>query len=251
MHSVVGRLAGRTESIHLRSFVMALSPLAAPDVQLRDVVIRNLAWDPQVNAGALGVSAKDGVVILSGYIDTYAGKLAAERAAKRVRGVRAVANELVVRLREARPDDELAHDVVESLKNPPGLLDIQAVVHHGHITLTGKVEWLFQRDLAERLVHHIRGVVGINNHITVTPRTNMLDAKRRIRRALHQLADVDARRIEVAVADHTVTLSGTAASWAEREAAELVTAQAPGVTQVNNYIAVRSEPLPEPVDEIC
>lgn len=230
---------------------MSLTSLAETDVRLRDVIIRNLDWDPQVDASGLGVSAQDGVVTLSGFIDTYIGKLAAERAAKRIRGVRAVANEIVVRLKEARADDELAHDVAQSLKNPPALADVQAAVHHGHVTLTGKVEWLFQRDLAARLVHHIRGVVAINNYITVAPRTNVIDVRRRIVRALHQLADIDARRIEVAVTDHVVTLSGTVASWGDREAAEQVTAQAPGVTQVNNRIEVASEPLAEPVDEIC
>jgi osmotically-inducible protein OsmY len=230
---------------------MSLTSLAETDVRLRDVVIRTLDWDPQVNASSLGVSAKDGVVTLSGFIDTYAGKLAAERAAKRIRGVRVVANEIVVRLKEARTDDALAHDIAESLRNPPALAEVQAAVHHGHVTLTGKVEWLLQRDLAERQLRHISGVVGINNYITVAPRTNVLDARRRIKGALHHLADVDARHIEVAVSDHVVTLTGTAASWAEREAAEEVTAQAPGVTQVNNYIVVTSEPAVEAVDEIC
>ena len=231
---------------------MSLSTLVETDVHLRDTIIRHLDWDPEVNATSIGVSAKDGIVTLTGFIDTYAGKLAAERAVKRVRGVHAVANDLVVALRAPRADPEIARDVAHALANPQSLADtVQAVVHHGHITLTGQVQWLFERELAARLVHHVRGVIGVHNHITVAPRPTTHDIKRRIVSALHQHADIDARHIDVTVVNHTVTLTGTTGSWAERGAAEQAASRAPGVTQVNNHLTVTSVFVPEPVDEIC
>jgi osmotically-inducible protein OsmY len=125
------------------------------------------------------------------------------------------------------------------------------IVHHGHITLTGQVDWLFQRELAERLVRHVRGVLGIHNHITIAARAGVVDVKRRIVSALHHHADVDARHIEVSVRNHTVTLSGAVHSWTEREAAEQAAGQAPGVTQVNNFLTVESVPAHDACDEIC
>jgi osmotically-inducible protein OsmY len=220
---------------------MAVATLIDTDVRLRDAVIRQLEWDPEVDARSLGVIASDGIVTLTGFVDDYATKLAAERAVKRIRGVRAVANDIVVRLRQLRTDEDIARDAAQAIANPPTLADhIQIVVHHGHITLTGQVDWLFQRELAERLVRHVRGVLGIHNHITIAARAGVVDVRRRIVSALHHHADVDARHIEVAVRNHTVTLSGTVHSWSEREAAEHAAGQAPGVTQVNNFLTVES-----------
>ena len=231
---------------------MSLTSLVETDVRLRDTVIRHLDWDPEVNASSLGVSANDGIVTLTGFIDTYTGKLAAERAVKRIRGVRAVANDIVVALRAPRTDLEIARDAAYALANPQSLADmVQVVVHHGHITLTGTVQWLFERELAARLVQHVRGVIAVHNHITVAPRSTTRDVRKRIVQALHQHADLDASRIEVTVRDHTVTLTGTCDSWTEREAAEQAAAQAPGVTQVDNYVTVTSVLAREPVDEIC
>jgi osmotically-inducible protein OsmY len=231
---------------------MSLTTLVETDVRLRDTVIRHLDWDPEVDASSLGASATDGIVTLTGFIDTYAGKLAAERTVKRIRGVLAVANDIVVRLKVPRTDQDIARDAAQALANPQSLADtVQAAVHQGHITLTGKVQWLFERELAARLVQHVRGVVGVHNHITVAPRATTREIKKRIVQALHQHADVDARQIEVTVHDHTVTLVGTCDSWTEREAAEQAAAKAPGVTQVNNYVTVTSVLAPEPVDEIC
>jgi osmotically-inducible protein OsmY len=231
---------------------MSLTTLVETDVHLRDTVIRHLDWDPEVDATSVGVSAHEGIVTLTGFIDTYAGKLAAERAVKRIRGVRAVANDIVVRLRVPRTDQDIAHDAARALANPQSLADtVQATVHQGHVTLTGEVQWLFERALAERLVHHVRGVIGVHNYITVAPRSSALDIRRRIVTALHHHADVDASHIEVTVNDHTVTLTGTTESWAERDAAEQAASRAPGVTQVDNHITVTSVFVPEAVDEIC
>lgn len=232
---------------------MSTLAITGTDVKLRNVVIRHLDWDPQLDASAIGVTAHDGVVTLTGFVGTYAEKLAAERAVKAIRGVRAVANDIVVRLMVDRSDDEIAHDAATALHTRQALADtVQAVVHRGHVTLTGDVEWLFQKDAAEALVRHIRGVVAVHNHIGVKARAQQRDVTRRIVRALHHHADVDARHIQVTVEGHHVTLTGTVTSWAEREAAERAAGAAPGVTQVENHLIVLPLPLAEDdVDEIC
>lgn len=231
---------------------MSTASIVETDLRLRDAVIRQLEWDPSVDASAIGVTAAEGVVTLTGFIDSYAGKLVAERAVKRIRGVRAVANDIVVRLRQPRTDEVIARDCANALSNPPTIADtVQAVVRYGHVTLTGNVQWLFERELAEDLVRHVRGVLGVHNHITVVPQATQRDVTQRIVRTLHHDADVDARHVIVTVDGHSVTLTGTVTTWTQREAAERAAGQAPGVTQVNNHINVLSAPIPEPVDELC
>ena len=138
---------------------MTTASLTGTDVRLRDAIIRQLDWDPEVDDSAVGVAAKDGTVTLTGFIDSYAGKLAVERAVKRVRGVRAVANDIVVRVKVDRTDTDIAADAVRALKLHPGIPEsIQATVHNGHVTLTGKVEWLVQRARRERPVPPIDAV---------------------------------------------------------------------------------------------
>jgi osmotically-inducible protein OsmY len=233
---------------------MATADLTGTDIRLRDTVRRHLDWDPDVNDSAIGISAKDGVVTLTGFIDTYAGKLAAERAVKSVRGVRAVANELVVRPLVDRTDADIAADAVHALERAsdvPG--NIQAAVKHGHITLTGKVEWLLQKQHAETAVRQVRGVRGVFNHIEVSRLTMQREVRRRIVQALHRSADLDARRVAVAVHDDTVTRTGTVGSWAQRDAAERAAGSAPGIRDVQNQIIVEPpEPREfEPPDELC
>jgi osmotically-inducible protein OsmY len=181
---------------------VATASLTETDVRVRDAVMRQLEWDPEVDASAVGVAAKDGTVTLTGYIDSYAGKLAAERAAKRVHGVRGVANDVDVRLKLDRTDVDIANDAVRALELRSTIPDgVQAVVHNAHVTLTGKVNWLFQKREAEKAVRHIRGVRSVVNYIEVAPHAVERDVRRRIVQALHQNADVDAHHI-------TVTLSG-------------------------------------------
>lgn len=233
---------------------MTTASITLLDIRLRDAIVRQLAWEPEVDASAIGVAAKDGVVTLTGFIDSYTGKLAAERAAKHVRGVRAVANDITVRLTIDRTDPDIAHDVVQALKLTPSIADnVQAVVHHGHVTLTGTVEWLYQKEQAEAAVRHVRGVVAVNNRIGVNPKAGLRDVQRRIVRALHQNADVDSRRISVTVAGNVVTLKGTVTSWMERAAAERAAGNAPGVRRVENQILVEPRELDEfeGVDEVC
>lgn len=233
---------------------MTTATLTEADVQVRDAVMRQLDWDPQVDASEVGVAAKRGTVTLSGFIDSYAGKLAAERAAKRVHGVRAVANDIDVRLRLERTDADIAQDAARALVLRSTIPEaVQAVVHNGHLTLTGKVEWLYQKDSAEAAVRHIRGLRGIVNRITVAPRAVGRDVHHRIVKALHQDADVDARHITVTVSGHTVTLTGTVGTWLQRDSAERAAAAAPGITDVDNRIIVQSfhDSKMEDWDEIC
>lgn len=234
---------------------MTTASLTGTDVRLRDAVIRQLDWDPDVDDSAIGVSAKAGVVTLTGSIDTYAGKLAAERAVRHLRGVRAVANDLVVRLKVDRTDTDIADDIARALRLRPVPENVQATVHNGHVTLTGRVEWFLQKAYPEETVRHVAGVRGVVNHITVSPATSHRDVRRRIMQALHRNADLDARQINVAVSDDIVTLSGTVKSWSERDAADRAAGSAPGIRHVENQIIVepaqRYEPDDVVVDPLC
>lgn len=232
---------------------MTTASLTGSDVRLRTFVTRELDWDREVDDSAIGVTAKDGVVTLTGFIDTYAGKLAAERVAKRVRGVRAVANDITVRLKVDRTDADLAADAVRALKSRPGIPEsVQVAVHQSHLTLTGTVEWLVQREQAEVAVRHIHGVRGVLNHIHVSSQTTQRDVRRRIVQSLHRRADLDARGITVTATDDAVTLTGTVGSWSERDAAEQAAGSAPGIRRVDNQITVvPAEPYElEPPDDI-
>ena len=176
---------------------MTTASITPTDIRLRDNVVRQLDWSPEVDASAVGVAAKDGVVTLTGFVDSFTGKLAAERVVKQVRGVRAVANDIIVRLPVDRTDADIAHDAAQALQLRPGIADnVQIVVHSGHVTLTGTVEWLFQNEQAEHAVRHVRGVRGVIlfiNHINVNAKAGIRDVHRRIVRTLHHNADVDSR----------------------------------------------------------
>jgi osmotically-inducible protein OsmY len=216
--------------------------------------MRQLEWDPEVDASAVGVAARDGAVTLTGYIDTYAGKLGAERAAKRVHGVRAVANDLDVRLKLDRTDADIAADAARALAMNGSIPEaIQAAVHNGYVTLTGSVGKLGSREAAEEAVRHIRGVRNIRNHIWVVPQLATADVRRQLVRALHEAADVEARQIALDVAGDVVTLTGKVGTWRQRAAAERAVANAPGVARVVNDVVVAPSVADtwEPVDEIC
>lgn len=231
---------------------MTTFSLTENDFRVRDSVMRQLDWDPEVDNTAVGVAAKDGVVTLSGFIDTYSGKLAAERAAKRVRAVRAVANDIDVRPRVGRTDADIAADAARALElrstAPAG---VQAVVHDGHVTLTGRAGWVAQKRSAEKAVRHVPGVKGVFNHIVVRPDAAERDVRHRIVEALHHNADVDARHIRVTMAGSVATLTGSVGSWQQRDAAELAAANAPGVTGVDNRLLVEPPGRYENLDEIC
>jgi osmotically-inducible protein OsmY len=218
---------------------MSTATITATDVRLRNGVVRQLDWDPEVDASAIGVAAQDGVVTLTGFIDSYAGKLAAERVVKRVRGVRAVANDIRVRLLVECTDADIAGDALQALKVVPAFADnVMIAVHNGRVTLTGAVDWLFQKQHAEAIVEHVSGVVGVFNYLKVRPKSGQRDIQRRIVGALHHNADIDARGVHVALSDDVVTLTGTVETWTQREAAEHAAGSAAGITRVDNRLVV-------------
>jgi osmotically-inducible protein OsmY len=228
---------------------MSTATLTDKDLRIRSDVMQQLDWDPAVDASAIGVTARDGAVTLTGTITTYAGKLAAERAAKRVAGVRAVANDLEV-LTMGRTDADIAADASILLRAhhevPP---TVQAVVHHGCITLTGTVDWHYQRLQAEKAVRHIRGVRQVIDHIRLVPRAAGKDMHRRITQALYRNASLDAKHITVSVSGSVAHLRGTATSWLQRQAAERAAYDAPGITLVDDQIIV--DPPDSDNCEIC
>ena len=233
---------------------MSIGTLTDTDLRLRTAVVQQLDWEPDVDASAIGVAAAKGVVTLTGFIDTYAGKLAAERGAKRVRGVRAVANDLEVRLRLERTDPQIAADAALALELRAALADrVQAVVHNGHITLTGTVYWLGRKREAESAVRHIPGVRSVSNHIVVEAATTPLDVQRRIVQAMQRDADLDPRHVIVSVAGRSVTLTGSVRTWRQREAAERAAANAVGIRLVDNQLNVDPfDEFPEgAMDEVC
>lgn len=222
------------------------------DLRLLDAVVRQLEWDPAVDATALEVTAAHGMVTLAGWIDSYPGRLAAEKAAKRAAGVRAVTNQIEVRPRVDRLDEDLALDATTALRLHSTVPHtIRAEVRDGTLTLSGRVDWPFERRSAERAVREIRGLRAVANLIAVAPRAAARDLEHRIVRTLHHHADVDAQRIKVKVCGDRAVLTGSATSWLQREAAERAVADAPGIARVDNLIAIDSPDQRPEVDELC
>lgn len=212
------------------------------DKELQDSVQRALEWEPSVDAGDIGVSAETGVVTLRGYVKSYSEKSTAERVTLRVYGVRAVANDLIVRVAQAhqRSDTEIAQAALSAMKWNTLVPDekITVAVSNGWVTLKGKVDWEYQRAAADKCVRHLVGVCGLNNVIEVAPHVNVADVKAKIETALKRSAEVDARRINVVVADGKVTLTGNVHSWAERNEARYAAWGARGVKEVEDKMAI-------------
>lgn len=213
------------------------------DMQLQRDVIEELAWQPNIREAEVAVGAKNGVVTLSGFVDSYAQKYAAARAVEAVRGVRAVADDLKVRLPQAfvRSDTEVAHAAVSALKWDVEVPDdrIKVLVDDGWISLDGAVDWQFQRTSAENAVRHLAGVKGVINRIMVQqPKVSAYEVNQRIEDALKRSAALDADKITIEARDGRVVLRGTVRSWAEREDAERAAWAAPGVTEVDDELAV-------------
>jgi osmotically-inducible protein OsmY len=212
------------------------------DSEIERDVKDELQWDPDLDATDIAVSVKDGVVTLAGYVKSYTHKYEAEAAAKRVASVRAVANDLEVRLPsvDEKPDPDIARDAVAAIKSqlPISSEHIKVVIKNGWVSLEGQVEWQYQRQTAEKAVRRIKGVKGVSNLIQLRPRAQPEDIKRKIQEAFKRNAEVDANRIMVETNGSEVILKGTVRSWVEREEAERVAWSAPGVTKVEDRIAV-------------
>jgi osmotically-inducible protein OsmY len=212
------------------------------DAELQQDVMNELKWEPTVEAAEIVVTVKDGVVTLSGYVDSYVKKLVAERAAVRVFGVKAVVEELKVRLpgSQKRSDEDIARAVANVLEwnvlVPHNRVKVQ--VQDGLVTLSGEVDWWYQKNAAEEAVRYLMGVILFNNQITVKPAVKPLDVKDKIESAFRRNALLDARRVTVETRGGWVILSGSVRNWAERAEAQWTAWAAPGVSEVENNIII-------------
>lgn len=212
------------------------------DTQLHKDIVEELRWDPRVKEAEVAVSAKDGVVTLTGSVETYAQKYAAERAVERVAGVRAIADDLRVRIPGSfqRTDTDIAHSAINALRWDIEVPDdkITVKVDEGWVTLKGEVGWQYQKGAAERAVRYLSGVKGLSNLIDVKPMVSPVEVKSKIEAALKRNAELDAKRITVETMDDKVILKGSVRSWAERTDAERAAWAAPGVKEVDDRLVV-------------
>ena len=217
---------------------------AASDEQLATDVRTELSWDPRVQSNEITVGVKDGVVTLGGWVDAYAKRRAATEAAHRIRGVKAVANDIEVRLAASgTPTDAALTEAILAALEWNGLIPahlLVASVFEGWVTLRGEVEWEYQRQEAERVVGRLKGVTGVTNVITVQPSTRASALREQIDEALSRNTHIDIGRVSVVIDDSAVILTGTVRSWAEREEVERAVWSARGITSVDNRIVVSS-----------
>lgn len=212
------------------------------DITLRNTILDELDFQPNIDAAHIGVSVENGIVTLSGHVKSYAQKISAERAVKAIKGVRAVAEEIQVRLDKGAgtDDDTIANRAVNIISwrsdTPAG--DIKVVVQKGWVTLEGQVDWQYQKEVAESAVRKLSGVVGVDNRITLRPRVEVVDIQRSIEEALKRNAEVDAKAIRIKVDGSVVKLEGRVHFWREREIAERAAWSVPGVSKVEDQLLI-------------
>ena len=220
---------------------MATKTQTRSDNSLLDDVVLELKWDPKISSASdISVAVKDGVVTLSGFVPSFWEKDAAEKAVKRVYGVRGIANDIEVKLFWQRTDPEIARDAVHELESHVSIPAdrIKVTVKDGWVTVEGTVLWEYQKSLAQSAMKKLKGVSGVTNKIQVTPKASEPEVKSKIEEALRRSAELDARRITVKIGGSTVNLYGSVSSWAERDEAERAAGSAPGTTMVENHILV-------------
>jgi len=212
------------------------------DMQLKRDIEEELAWDPAVNEVEIGVEVTDGVVTLSGHLRNYGQKYAAGRAAQRVSGVKGLAVEIDVRVpgESAHSDTDLARAALQILEwnSQVPKNKICVMVENGWLTLSGQVDYQFQRFAAEKGLRHLDGAVGMMNNITIKPATVDKDIKEKIEAALQRRAHLETQAIQVKVEDSEITLTGTVPSLPERNAAIAAATHAPGVTRVIDHLKI-------------
>ncbi|MBI6545775.1 MAG: BON domain-containing protein [Cyanobacteria bacterium NC_groundwater_1444_Ag_S-0.65um_54_12] len=218
--------------------------LVTTDETIQQDIMEELRFDPEVRAPEIGVRVKDGIVSLMGFVDSYMKRLAAEKAAMRVTGVRGIANEIEVRILGAaeRTDEDIVRDATHALELNASIPAnrLKVMVDKGWVKLEGDVDWSFQRMAAENAVRYLQGVRGISNLIIVKAQPLPGEVKQRIKAAFVRDARLDANNVMVEVSEHRITLRGTVRSYAEKNEAGRIAWSIPGVTAVDNLIAVSS-----------
>ena len=211
------------------------------DKDLRRDVLDELDFDPSLDAGAIGVAVSEGLVTLTGHVGSYGQMFAVEKVVKRIKGVRGYVPDLEVRLAPEIDSDEAIAGRIANIMDwdvtvPNASITVK--VHEGRVTLTGEVEWAYQRTAAETGLRQLTGVRSISNQITLTPRAKTIDIKRRLVDALERRADVAASHVTISVVGPKVTLEGALPTWAERDAVEHAVWATPGVTAVEDLTTI-------------
>ncbi|PSL31612.1 BON domain-containing protein [Dyadobacter jiangsuensis] len=215
------------------------------DFEIQKDVIEQLRWEPALAAAEIGVSVKDGIVTLSGTIDSYPKKLAAEKGARKVSAVKAVIENLEVHLptNKQKSDQQIADQVLNALRWHTAVADekLKVTVEHGFVTLSGQVDWGYERNMAKTAIENIEGIRLVVNEITVRPHPVYSDVTEKIGAAFQRHASIDSSKIRICITGNRVTLEGRVRSWAERDDAEEAAWSAKGVNQVVNNLIVEEE----------